>query len=86
MKTSRIVKPLKILSLIVFITPSIVFASWWNPLTWFQKPVPVVQQAPVQPVITKAVSQKLASQKTITTKAVKKETTTASTVDTSVSQ
>lgn len=27
--------------LIMFITPSIVFASWWNPISWFVKPAPI---------------------------------------------
>src|SRR3989344_2833898 len=34
------------LLLIVFIAPSVAFASWWNPFSWFKKQVvqpPVVQ-------------------------------------------
>jgi hypothetical protein len=39
-------KYLLVLFLIVFIIPSIAFASWWNPFSWFKKqtvPSPVVQ-------------------------------------------
>ncbi len=38
--------------LAVFIIPSIVFASWWNPLTWFSKTVPTT----VQPINTQNLS------------------------------
>lgn len=30
-----------VLLLVIFITPSIVFASWWNPISWFVKSTPI---------------------------------------------
>lgn len=42
-------KYLLVLFLIVFVVPSVTFASWWNPFTWFQKKV-------VQPTITQVVT------------------------------
>src|ERR1035437_6156516 len=41
------------LFLLTFIVPSIAFASWWNPFTWFQKQPQTEQTTPVvsNPVI-----------------------------------
>lgn len=48
-------KYLSVLFLVAFIIPSVAFASWWNPFTWFKKapiPVPVVEApVPVVPVV-----------------------------------
>ena len=45
-------KYILVLLLVVFIIPSVVFASWWNPFSWFQKTEPVAQPvATVQPVV-----------------------------------
>lgn len=35
-------KNISILFLIAFIIPSVAFASWWNPFSWFKSEVPVV--------------------------------------------
>ena len=41
-------KYLSILFLIAFIIPSIAFASWWNPFTWFQKNTKPIEQSTAQ--------------------------------------
>ena len=41
-------KYLSILFLIAFIIPSIAFASWWNPFTWFRKNTKPTEQPVVQ--------------------------------------
>ena len=38
-------KYLLVLLLIVFIIPSIAFASWWNPFSWFKNKTTTVPQA-----------------------------------------
>ena len=72
-------KYILILFLIVFIIPSVVFASWWNPFTWFQKTAPVAQPVAImQPVIpTPASNSKISSnqipQKNIPKNPIKKK-------------
>jgi len=38
-----------VLLLIILISPSIVFASWWNPISWFIKPAPIYTKNIIPP-------------------------------------
>ena len=51
---------LSLVFLTISIIPSVVFASWWNPSTWFQKPeiqiVEKIVEKPVDKIVTKTVT------------------------------
>lgn len=56
-------KYLSTMALIVFILPSVAFASWWNPISWFRKSPKPVEQNTVQVPTTQTEKQKTSEEK-----------------------
>lgn len=59
--------------LAIIIVPSVAFASWWNPFTWFKKNPPRQEQAPIA-TMTETPVQKSEETKPVPTVTTKKET------------
>src|ERR1035437_9042679 len=69
-------KYLLVLLLRVFIIPSILFASWWNPLSWFNKSDSTIKQVqPKQSVNTQTPQENVIEKPTIQEKTVVKTIT-----------